>query len=132
MTSLGNLPYFLTYFVASIVLLAIFLAIYTRVTRHDEWSLMQQGNIAATVSLSGAALGFALPLASVIAHAVSFIDLLVWAVVAMAVQLLSYFLIYAVQPDMTGALERGEMAPALQLATGGVVMGVINAACLTY
>lgn len=132
MTSLNNLPYFLTYFATSVVLLAVFLVIYTRITRHDEWALLQKGNTAAAVSLSGATLGFALPLASVIAHAAGFLDLLVWAVVAMIVQLLSYFLVFAVQRDMTSSIERGQMASAVMLAAGGVVMGVLNAACLTY
>ena len=132
MTSLNNLPYFLSYFVSAVVLLAVFLFIYSKITRHDEWTLLAKGNTAAAVSLSGATLGFALPLASVIAHAASILDLLVWAVVAMIVQLLSYFLVVAVQRDMTAAIERGEMAPAVVLAAGGVVMGVLNAACLTY
>ena len=132
MTSLKNLPYFLSYFATSVVLLAVFLVIYPRITRHDEWALLKKGNTAAAVSLAGATLGFALPLASVIAHSAGFGDLLVWAAVAMVVQLLSYFLLIAVQRDMTGAIERGEMAPAVMLGAGGVVMGVLNAACLTY
>ena len=132
MTSLNNLPYFLSYFAISVVLLAVFLAIYTRITRHDEWALLQQGNTAASVSLLGATLGFALPLASVVAHAANFVDLLVWAVVAMVVQLLSYFLIRAVRANISDAITRGEMAAAVLLGGGGVVMGVLNAACLTY
>lgn len=132
MSSLHNLPYFLTWFAMSVVLLAIFLTIYTFITRHDEWALLQQGNTAAAVSLAGATMGFALPLASVIAHAVDFVDLLVWAVVAMAVQLLSYFLVYAIRHDVSGAIARGEMASAVLLGGGGVVLGILNAACLTY
>lgn len=132
MTSLHNLPYFLSYFGAALVFLAVFLAIYTRITRHDEWALLHQGNTAAAISLAGAALGFALPLASVIAHAASFLDLLVWAVMAMVVQLLAYALIYAIRRDVSTAITRGEMAPAVMLAAGGVVCGILNAACLTY
>lgn len=132
MTSLNNLPYFLTYFVTSVVLLAVFLVIYTRITRHDEWALLQQGNAAASVSLLGASLGFALPLASVVAHAANFVDLVVWAVVAMVVQLLCYYLIQAIRGDLSGAITRGDMSAGVLLGGGGVVMGVLNAACLTY
>lgn len=132
MTSLTALPQFLGYLAASIVLLAVFLLVYTRITRHDEWALMRSGNCAAAVSLSGAVLGFALPLASVIAHASNMADLVVWALVAMVVQLAAYFLIYMSQRDVTGAIERGEMSQAVMLATGGIVMGLLNAACLTY
>lgn len=132
MASLNNLPYFLSYFGSALLLLAVFLAIYTRITRHDEWALLQRGNTAAAVSLGGAALGFALPLASLIAHAADFLDLLIWAAVAMMVQLLAYALIHALRHDISAAITRGEMASAVMLAAGGVVLGVLNAACLTY
>lgn len=132
MSSLGTLPYFLSYFGTAVLLLGLFLLIYTRITRHDEWALLEQGNTAASVSLAGAAMGFALPLASVITHAVSFVDLLVWSVVAMLVQLLAYALIYALRRDVSTAISRGDMAPAVMLGAGGVVLGVLNAACLTY
>jgi len=132
MTSLQSLPEFVIWFITALVLLAVFLAVYASITRHDEWALLKAGNTAAAVSLMGATLGFALPLASVIAHAADFIDLLVWAVVAMIVQLLSYFLVYVVRHDVSAAIARGEMASAVLVGGGGVVLGVINAACLTY
>jgi putative membrane protein len=132
MTSLLSLPDFLIWFISALALLGVFLRIYTFMTRHDEWALLKAGNTAAAVSLLGATLGFALPLASVIAHAADFLDLLVWAAVAMIVQLLSYFLVYVVRHDVSAAIARGEMASAVLVGGGGVVLGVINAACLTY
>lgn len=78
------------YFVTAIALLAIFTLIYTCITRHDEWALMRAANTAAAISLPGAAISFTLPLASIIAYAVSFVGLLVWVTV---VQMLSCFLV---------------------------------------
>jgi len=132
MTSLSALPNFLAYLVASLALLAVFIAIYTWMTKHDEWGQIQQGNTAAAVSLSGAVLGFALPLSSVIAHAASIPDLLVWSIVAMVVQLAAYFIVTMTHRDVSSAIERGEMARAVVLAMTSVVMGLLNAACLTY
>jgi putative membrane protein len=132
MTSLQGLPDFLIWFATALTLLVVFLAVYARITRHDEWALLKAGNSAAAVSLMGAALGFALPLASVIAHAADFFDLLVWAAVAMIVQLLGYFLVYVVRHDVSAAIARGEMASAVLVGGGSVVLGLINAACLTY
>ena len=85
--NLATLPNFLIYFVASLILTALFLLIYTRVTPYREWALIRAGNNAAAVSLSGAAIGFILPLASAITHSVSWLDMVVWSVVAMIVQL---------------------------------------------
>lgn len=132
MTSLAALPHFLAYLGVSILVLAVFLVIYTWMTRHNEWDLIRRGNTAASVSLSGALIGFSLPLASVIAHAGDFADLVVWALVAMVVQLIAYFLVNVIASDVSAAIERGQMAQAVMLGTGGVVMGILNAACLTY
>jgi putative membrane protein len=69
MTSLANLPNFLMYFGASIVLLAAFLGAYTLILPLHEWTLIREGNAAVALSLSGATLGFALPLASAVVSA---------------------------------------------------------------
>ena len=62
MTSLANLPNFLMYFGASVVLLAAFLGAYTLILPLHEWTLIREGNTAMALSLSGATIGFALPL----------------------------------------------------------------------
>jgi hypothetical protein len=45
---------------------------------------------AAAISLSGAVLGFAMPIANVIAHSDTLLDLAVWGVIAGIVQLLAW------------------------------------------
>ena len=50
----------------ALALLAIFAAIYVRVTPYNEIALIREGNMAASISLSGALIGFVLPLASAI------------------------------------------------------------------
>ena len=48
----------------SLALTALFLAIYVRITPYREFALIRAGNVAAAASLSGALLGFVIPLAS--------------------------------------------------------------------
>ena len=62
------LPSFLSYLVVAMLLLTGFLLIYVKVTPYDEIDLIRKGNVAAAISLSGALLGFAMPVANVIAH----------------------------------------------------------------
>ena len=62
--SLAGLPAFLSYFAAAIGLLALFLLTYILITPYREIALIREGNPAAAASLSGAILGFVLPLAS--------------------------------------------------------------------
>ena len=64
------LPSFLSYLVVAMLLLTGFLLIYVKVTPYDEIDLIRKGNVAAAISLSGALLGFAMPVANVIAHSV--------------------------------------------------------------
>jgi putative membrane protein len=129
---LVTLPNFLIYFVASLALTAIFLLIYTRVTPYREWALIRAGNNAAAISLSGAAIGFILPLASTIVHSVSWLDMVVWAVVALIVQLATYLLARLLKPELNQAIAAGTTAPAVSLAAMSVGVGILNAACLSW
>jgi len=130
--SINAVPRFLVYFGLALVLLALFVVIYVRVTPYRELTLIRQGNIAAAVSLSGAIVGFVLPLASAVAHSVSLGDMLAWSLVALGVQVVVYAIASRVVSHFREAIEGGVVAPALLLAAIAVAVGVLNAACLTY
>ena len=72
---LSMLPAFLAYFAVAVALIAVFLLVYVNVTPYDEIALIRQGNTAAAISLGGAMLGFAMPVANVIAHSDTLADL---------------------------------------------------------
>jgi len=129
---LATLPNFLAYLGAAIVLLVAFMAIYLRVTPYDEIALIRNNNVAAAISLSGALLGFAMPIANVIAHSDTLLDLAVWGVIAGVVQLLAWMVARVALPRLKEAIEAGLVAPAIFIAALSVTMGLINAACMTY
>lgn len=131
MTSLQALPLFFGYFAGSLVLLAIFLVLHARVLRVREWDLIRHGNTAAALSVAGAAGGFALPLASAIVHSVSFADMVVWALVAGALQLACLAAMRLLRTDVGAALEQGDMAEAVVMAAAAMILGLLNAACLS-
>jgi len=62
--SLGGFLDFLVYFGLGIVLMGMFWKVYILLTPHDEMALVRENNVAASVALSGALIGFALPMAS--------------------------------------------------------------------
>ena len=62
--SLSGIVPFIAYFITAIVMLLIFMKIYTVMTPHDEMALIKENNVAASVVFSAAFLGFSLPLAS--------------------------------------------------------------------
>jgi putative membrane protein len=130
--SLGGLDNFLAYFAMGVVLVALFLAIYVRATPHREFALIRQGNLAASLSLSGALLGFVIPLASAIAHSVAWWDMLLWGGIALVVQLLAYGAVRLTLPTLSEDIAAGRSAQGLFLGTLSLAVGILNAACITY
>ncbi|MEG1971087.1 MAG: DUF350 domain-containing protein [Burkholderiaceae bacterium] len=132
MDSLAGLPAFALYFGLALVLLAAFLTIYVRLTPYREIELIRGGNVAAAASLGGALIGFALPLASSIANSVSLVDMLIWAVVALAVQLLAYLAARLLVPAIAANVSDGQLASGVFLGAVAVALGILNAAAMTY
>ena len=130
--SIAGLPNFLLYFALALVLLTIFVAIYVRVTSYREFVLIRSGNVAAAISLSGALIGFVLPLASAIAHSVNPVDMVAWGAIALLVQLVVYAAVSRLVPHFREAIEADRAAPATLLAALAISVGILNAACLTY
>lgn len=131
MTSLDFLPAFLGYFAGSLILLALFLTLHARLLRVPEWALIRDGNVAAAVSVAGAAGGFSLPLASAIVHSASFADMVLWAVVSGALQSVCLVAMRLLRRDVGSALARGDMAEATVMAASALIVGLLNAACLS-
>jgi putative membrane protein len=129
---LATLPNFLAYGASAIVLMSAFVYIYTAITPHREFALIKAGNVAASISLSGALLGFVLALASVIEHSVSLIDMVIWGIVALIVQLLAYFLVRLALPALSQGIEDNNISKAILLASTAISFGLINAACMVY
>jgi putative membrane protein len=130
--SLTGLPDFLIYFAVATVLVAFYLALYTLATMHNEFALIRQNVISAATALGFSLVGFALPLASAIVHANSIVDCLVWGLVALAVQILAYWLVRIVMPNLSQRIAAGEMAAALFLGAASLAAGIINAAAMTF
>ncbi len=130
--SIAGFPSFLLYFALALALLALFVAVYVRVTPYRELALIREGNMAAAISLSGAVLGFVLPLASAIAHSVSPLDMAAWGVIALVVQLIVYAVTSRLMPRFREAIEAGRAAPATLLAALSISAGILNAASMSY
>ena len=129
---LAGLPAFAMYFGSGVGLLALFIAIYVHVTPHREFRLIREGNTAAAASLAGAVIGFVLPLASSIENSVAFLDMLLWAAVALIVQTLGYLVVRALVPQISADIAAGKTASGVFLGAMAIALGILNAACMTY
>lgn len=131
-TSVQTLGAFLTYFGSAVAVTLVFVRIYVSITPYREFQLIKDGNPAAATSFSGALIGFVLPLASAIINSVSLLDMLVWAVVALLVQLIALLFVRLVTPGVFREIQAGRIASAILLAGVSVALGILNAACMTY
>ena len=122
---------YLIYIVSALVMLGIFTAVYTTVTRYKEFELIRQGNIAAVLSYGGALVGFSFTLCSSIAIHASFVMFLVWGVAAMVVQLVVYAVVSRAIQGLHEAIEENNIAMGGLIGSISLAAGVVNAACLT-
>ena len=118
---------FLQYFVAALLLLAAFLAVYVRVTPYNEFELIQQDNAAAAISLAGACIGFALPMAAAIYLTHDLLEMIKWAAITGVAQIAVFTLLRRFAP----AIEQGHTAPAIFMCAMSVATGVLNAVCIS-
>jgi len=130
--SIGGLPAFLLYLVTSLALLALFLAIYIWITPYRELALIREGNAAAAASLAGTIIGFAIPLAHAVALSVNLADMALWGLIALVVQLLVFFAVTRLIPDIARDIPAGKLAPGILLGALSLATGILNAACMTY
>jgi len=131
-TSLGGLPQFIAYLVAAVALVAIFMVLYSWLTPQHDLALIRRGNLAAAVSYGGAILGFAIPLSKSISQSHDIVDMLVWSLIALVVQLAVFFLGGLVIAHEAKRIVEGDLATAAFLAFIATGAGLINAACMTY
>lgn len=130
--ALVKLPDFVLFFSGSLVLVGLYLLVYTLATSHNEFGLIRQNNVAAALSLGLSLTGFALPLSSAVVHSTSILDLAIWGVVAIVVQLIVYMLVRLVLPNLSSRIAGGELASALFLGAASLAAGVINAAAMSF
>src|SRR4029079_3898288 len=91
--SLAGLPAFLVYFCTGLIAIVAYLLVYTRITPHNEFQLIRDNDPAAAIALGCSMLGFVARLVSAIAHSANVLDCLVWALVALIVQVIVFYLV---------------------------------------
>lgn len=129
--SVSGFPPFIVYFVIAAAMLSAFVAIYLHVTPYRELMLIKEGNSAAAASLCGAILGFTLPLAHAVAQAANLIDMLLWGLIALIVQLVSYLIVRGLIPGVVKDIPQGKVAQGVFLGAVSLAAGILNAACMS-
>ena len=130
--SLQGLDEFLVYFALCAGFVALFLAIYVRITPYREIALIRENNMAAAFSLSGAVIGMVIPLANAVEFSVNPIDMAIWGFIALTIQLLVFVIARIALPTIAVDIPAGKTAPGFFLGAISIAAGLLNAACMTY
>jgi putative membrane protein len=129
--ALGHgLPMLIVQVVACAALLAVGVAIYIRLTPFRERQIVAGGNAAAGTMLAGAILALAIPLAAMLATSGTLLDILVWGVMALILQLLTLGIVALSMRNFRRMIEDGNVAAAITLAGSQIAVALLNAAAM--
>ena len=123
-----GLPFLLLHSSVTFLMLGAGLLIYVRITPFDEMSLIKNKNNAAAITLGGAIVGFAIPLAASLKTSLNLWDIVTWGFVTLILMLISYRVLDFLVRDLARRVEANEIGPAILLAAIKLAVGLIAAA----
>ena len=127
----GALAFLLAFGSAGLALI-VFKYAYQLATPHNELKLIREGNQCAAVTLGGAMIGFAIPVAMSMSQAHNLAEFFAWAVLAGIIQIVTFIIVRTlVVKDLAARIERGEFSTAIYLASLSIAVGLLNAASMT-
>ena len=126
----SGLPLLLGHALIALALLGIGAWIYTQVTPFHERPLIAQGNRAAGITMGGAVISLAVPLAAMLATSRETIDIVVWGIVAVALQLIAFLVVAMLMKHLRHMIEGGNLAAAFVLAGVQLAVALLNAGAM--
>jgi putative membrane protein len=126
----AGLPVLLVQMVATLALLGAGIAIYVRITPFNEGQLVAQGNTAGGITTAGSMVALAVPLAATLASSHAVIDIVLWGVIALTLQLIAFALATLLIKDLKAHIEAGNVAAATTLVGVQLAVALVNAAAM--
>jgi putative membrane protein len=123
-------PHTLLHAGVTVLLLLLGTGLYALLTPYKDLQLIREGNAAAALSLGGIFVGLALPLAVSLAGSITLLEIVIWAVAIIAVQLAAFRLTDLALRGLPKRIAAGEMAAATFLVSVKVAVAMILAAAV--
>jgi putative membrane protein len=125
-----GLPVLLVQFVTTVALLALGIGCYVTITPFHEWRLVRDGNVAAGIVLAGTIVALAIPLAATLASSLVMLDIALWGLVALVLQLLTFAAVARLARGLREMIEAGNIAAALMLIGIQIAVALLNAGAM--
>ncbi|ONG55975.1 hypothetical protein BKE38_07380 [Pseudoroseomonas deserti] len=126
----AGLPVLVLQFAVTLALLALGVALYMAITPFHEMRLVRQGNAAAGVVLGASLVALAIPLAATLATSRVTLDIVVWGLVALVLQLLVFLAASLLIRGLRQMIEEGNLAAAWLLAGLQLAVALLNAGAM--
>jgi len=131
----GSFLFFTLFFLSAILIVALFLYLYAIVTPYDDYKLIfEDNNSASAIGFGGAIVGLCIPLYSALVSSVSYVDFIIWATIAMVIQLLFALIITRVKSRFSfeKLINEGVVSAGILMAFLSISIGLINAGSMSY
>ena len=114
----------------TLTMLVLGAVVYALPTPHKEITLIREGNSAAALSLGGVFVGLAIPLAVSLKASTSVVEIIIWGVATIAVQLLVFRVTDMILKGLPERIHEGEVAAAALLVGAKLGVALILAAAV--
>ncbi|HEY0420128.1 MAG TPA: DUF350 domain-containing protein, partial [Acetobacteraceae bacterium] len=111
----SGLPVLIVQFAAALALLGLGVVCYMAITPFHERELIRDGNAAAGIVLAGTVVALAIPLAATLATNLVTLDILLWGLVALVIQIVTFAVVAVLMPGLRRMIEADNVAAACVL-----------------
>jgi putative membrane protein len=126
----AGFPDFIIQLGAALGLFVASLVIYVIMTPHKEMALIRAGNPSAALAFAGVVIGLAIPLGSCLAYAFSLLDLLIWGVITLLLQLIAFRFTDMFLRGLPRRIAEGDVAAAVFLMSVKIGVALIISGAL--
>ena len=79
-----------------------------------------------------AILGFIVPLSAAVKYSVNLVDMVIWGMVALLVQIAAFLVVKMLVPTVGQDIEAGNGAQGFFMGVASLAVGLLSAACISY
>lgn len=127
----AGFPEFLIQLAAALGLFVGSLIVYVIMTPHKELQLIRAGNPSAALAFGGVVVGLAIPLGACLTAALSLLDVVIWGVVTLLLQILAFRFADILLRGLPRRIAEGDVAAAVFLMSVKIGLALIVAGAIT-
>lgn len=126
----SGFPQFIVQLAIALGLFVTSLIVYVILTPHKEMALIRAGNPSAALAFGGVVVGLAIPLGACLAHSLGIIDLAIWGIVTLLLQILAFRFADIFLHHLPRRIAEGDVAAAVFLMSIKIGLALIIAGAL--